>query len=371
MKARNTAFVLVIFIFLLAGCKPQAAAPAPTQEVVVVDPGKPSIVIVSPPSESSFPAQSRVMIQSTAADSNGGISRVELFVDGSLIRSSKTPEDTPQEQYTLLQPWVPAQPGEYVLSVAAFRSDGTASNPAKITIIITEAEAQPTVEDQPCQVMASTRINIRTGPGTNYGILDILPLGETVPVKGKNAESTWWQIDYKTITGWVFAELTYPEGSCEDIQVVNVKPPSTSADETPAAPELEATGVQTPQSAPSDPDLNPPLIIPVNLTASVSDHVSYPEGDRVDKVNYDVSGLNPGDKARLIITSVCAGSGLEHIKISSGGQTFGCTQPIVNREVTVDSKSGTITIEAVGGTGTNVFWVLTGTVTVIPALPLP
>jgi hypothetical protein len=164
MTAKKIALQLVLFIFLLARCKPQAAAPVPTQEVVVVDPGKPSIVIESPPSESSFPAQSRVMIQSTAADSNGGISRVELSVEGELIRSSKTPEDTPQEQYMLLQPWVPAQPGDYVLSVVAFRSDGTASSPAKITINITEAEAKPTVEDQPCQVMASTRINIRTGP---------------------------------------------------------------------------------------------------------------------------------------------------------------------------------------------------------------
>jgi hypothetical protein len=71
-----------------------------------------------------------------------------------------------------------------------------------------------------------------------------------------------------------------------------------------------------------------------------------------------------------LITAVCGGAGMEHVKISTGGQSFGCAEPIVNREVTVDSKSGIITIEATGGAGTSVFWVLTGTVTVVP-LPLP
>jgi uncharacterized protein YraI len=374
MIARKVAVLLVLFVFLwVAGCKPQATPLPPVPTEIVVDLGLPGVVIVSPPSESSFPAQSRVMIHSTATDAGTGISRVDLFANGVLVRSDKTPEDTPQEQYSLLQAWVPSQPGSYVLTVMAYRSDGTPSTPAMINLTVTDEEAEPVVEEeQPCMVMASTRINIRSGPDTTYGIMGILPLGETVPVNGRNADTTWWRIEYDSLIGWVFAELTYPEGDCEDIPVAEAGQPGASGTEgTEAIPADPSSPDETPETAPADTDFNPPLIIPLNQTASVSDQVSYPDGDRVDKVQYDVSGLQAGATARLLITAVCAGTGMEFVTFSTGGQTFGCAQTIVNRDVTTSNKSGTITIEATGGSATSVFWVLTGTATNIPALPLP
>jgi len=371
MMARKVVVLLISLIILgAAGCKSQATPPPPEPTEIVVDLGTPAVVIVSPPSESSFPAQSRVMIHSTATDAGAGISRVDLSVNGVLVRSDNTPEDTPQQQYSLLQAWIPDQPGEFVLTVVAFRADGTASPPAKINLTATEAENEPTVE-QPCMVMASTRLNIRTGPATTYGIMGVLPLGETVPVNGRNEDTTWWRIAYENLIGWVFAELTYPEGDCEDVAVAAAGQPGAAApQETPDVSAAPPSPAGTPETAPQDTDLNTPLIIPVNLSASVSDQVSYPEGDRVDKVQYEVTGLKAGDKARLLITAVCAGTGLEYVRFSTGGQTSGCAQPVISREVTFESRSGTITIEAVGGESTNVFWVLTGTATMLQ-LPLP
>jgi hypothetical protein len=373
MMAKKMTLLLVLFVFLFVlGCIPQTAPP-PTPTATIMDPGIPSVVIQSPPSESTFPAQSRVLIHSSAQDETVGINRVELSVNGALVRSDKTPEDTPQNQYSLLQAWVPEQPGEYILTVVAYRSDGTASSPAKINLIASEPEAVLVEEGQPCMVLASTRINIRNGPGTTFSILDILPLGEIVPVNGRNDDYSWWQIEFNTTLGWVFAELTYPEGDCDEVEIVDASPePAPKA--TDAGQQVEQTvaaPLQTPETAPEDTEYNVTLLIPVNLAASVSDHVSYPDGDRVDKVKYDVSGLNSGDKAQLLITAVCSGIGMEHVSFSTGGQTFGCSQPIISREVSTDNKSGTIIIEATGGVNTNVFWVLTGTVTVIPPLPMP
>ncbi|MFQ3566444.1 MAG: SH3 domain-containing protein [Aggregatilineales bacterium] len=123
--------------------------------------------------------------------------------------------------------------------------------------------------------------------------------------------------------------------------------------------------------APPDANFNSPLNIPLDSTASSSDFVSYPEGDREDRGNYDITGMNQnpslsGGRARLIITASCFGTGTQHIQFSTGGQTFSCGQTIVDREVTYDSRTGSIVITAISsqpGGSTYVQWVLTGSAT--------
>ncbi len=121
-------------------------------------------------------------------------------------------------------------------------------------------------------------------------------------------------------------------------------------------------------TAPPDANFNSPLTIPLDSTASTTDFVSYPGGDTTDRVRWDITGMNPnaalsGGRARLVIAASCFGTGTQHITFFTGGQTFTCGQTIVDREVTYDSRTGQVTIEAVGGTGTYVQWVLTGSAT--------
>jgi uncharacterized protein YraI len=120
------------------------------------------------------------------------------------------------------------------------------------------------------------------------------------------------------------------------------------------------------QEAPPDANFNAPLNIPLDSTASVTDFVSFPGGDTQDRVRWDISGMNPnsalsGGRARLTLAVSCFGTGLENITFFTGGSSFGCGQTIVDREVTADSRTGQVTISAVGGEGTYVQWVLTGT----------
>ena len=70
-----------------------------------------------------------------------------------------------------------------------------------------------------------------------------------------------------------------------------------------------------------------------------------------------------GGRARLIIAVSCFGTGTQDIQFFTGGQTYNCGQTIVDQEVTYDSRTGQVTITAVGGQGTYVQWVLTGTAT--------
>ena len=98
------------------------------------------------------------------------------------------------------------------------------------------------------------------------------------------------------------------------------------------------------------------------------DFVSFPGGDTFDRSRYSVTGMNPnpslpGGRARLVISVSCFGTGTGQLEITTGGQTFACGQTVVDREVTADSDTGTINIEAVGGECTYVQWVLTGTAT--------
>ncbi|MBN1564858.1 MAG: SH3 domain-containing protein [Anaerolineae bacterium] len=122
------------------------------------------------------------------------------------------------------------------------------------------------------------------------------------------------------------------------------------------------------QVAPEDARFNNPLTIQLDNTTSVLDFVSYPGGDREDRVRWDITGMNSnsamsGGRARLVISASCFGTNTDQIQFFTGGQTFSCGQTLVDQEVTFNSKTGSVVITAVGGEGTYVQWVLTGTAT--------
>lgn len=74
----------------------------------------------------------------------------------------------------------------------------------------------------PSGVAATTKaywLNFRAGPGTQYHILNVLPRGTTVPVIGRNAASSWLQVDYMGVTGWISRGWTTVHGDLTAIPV--------------------------------------------------------------------------------------------------------------------------------------------------------
>ena len=71
-----------------------------------------------------------------------------------------------------------------------------------------QRETATTPETAPHQAFSeSDSLNIRSGPGTNYGRVGSLNSGERVSVVGRNSSGTWIQID----NGWVSAQyLSWP-----------------------------------------------------------------------------------------------------------------------------------------------------------------
>ncbi len=110
----------------------------------------------------------------------------------------------------------------------------------------TEGQAQPEeaptdtpepTSPPPAEVVVNSNMNVRTGPGTNYGIAGGVNQGERYPVTGKNSDSTWWQIDYQGQAGWLYGELV----SAQNIESIAVAqnipaPPPTAVPPTPEPP---------------------------------------------------------------------------------------------------------------------------------------
>ena len=82
--------------------------------------------------------------------------------------------------------------------------------PASLSTPTPTAAVIPVQDCSPI-VTTITIANIRGGPGTNYNIVGVIPLGGTAPVAGKNADSTWWYIQFAGGAGgyaWIAASVT-------------------------------------------------------------------------------------------------------------------------------------------------------------------
>lgn len=98
---------------------------------------KPSVVIVSPAHGSQFREGETVAVQSTATDTRG-VARVELLVDGAVVRLDTSP--TPQTTFTLIQTWQ-ATAGAHTLMVRAYNTSGAVSDPAAVSIVVSASGA--------------------------------------------------------------------------------------------------------------------------------------------------------------------------------------------------------------------------------------
>lgn len=106
---------------------------------------KPIAIITSPPSGSSFSEGDEIAVQSFSTDALG-IARVELLVDGQVLRTDSVP--SAQNQFTLIQIWQ-ATPGTHTVVVRAYDVQNNVSNPAAISLSITPSGARTPVTSAP------------------------------------------------------------------------------------------------------------------------------------------------------------------------------------------------------------------------------
>jgi len=72
----------------------------------------------------------------------------------------------------------------------------------------------------------------------DYAVLDILDQGVSVPVVGRNQESSWWQVASPTLqlNCWLSGNVIELSGEAADVPVVAVAPPVAVPSDTPVPP---------------------------------------------------------------------------------------------------------------------------------------
>lgn len=79
-------------------------------------------------------------------------------------------------------------------------------------------------------------LNVRSGPGTDYERLGLLPAGTSVTVTGRNAAGDWLQVESSGSTGWVAGWLGRISGDTNSLPVIG-EPASEDQGETAPVPD--------------------------------------------------------------------------------------------------------------------------------------
>jgi len=197
---------------------------------------KPTVVILSPASGAQVKVGETVAIQSSATDVKG-VTKVELWVDSSLVRSDINPQQQPA--FSVTQEWTAVVLGSHSVTVKAYNAAGRVSDPATVTVNVVEGVTATPIPlvgvtlppGAPWAAITAGVLNVRKGPGTNYPVIGQLQQNDVVEIVGKSADSSWLQIVYPTGTigrGWISVSYAQVRGSPAFIPVVEAPPPPTS-----------------------------------------------------------------------------------------------------------------------------------------------
>lgn len=90
----------------------------------------------------------------------------------------------------------------------------------------TAQTAQTTTQTQSAAACTATviggSINLRSGPGTGYSVLDFGTQGEVMNVGGTNPEQNWIVVGTNGSSAWVQRNLTQLDGDCSQMAVFNI-----------------------------------------------------------------------------------------------------------------------------------------------------
>jgi uncharacterized protein YraI len=63
------------------------------------------------------------------------------------------------------------------------------------------------------EAVTDANLNLRVGPGTNYGVIDVIPYGDVVDVYGCLEEVAWCDVEWWGLRGWVSARYLVQPGT--------------------------------------------------------------------------------------------------------------------------------------------------------------
>lgn len=138
-------------------------------------------------------------------------------------------------------PMVLSPPVDYeerAVSTPVVGSISTFTPTPNVAASTSEYATATTMPDQKTAIIVveEPTVNVRGGPGTNYGIVGHASKGENFKVTGKNPGlGDWWQIDYNGQTGWMHNSIVNTSNTdfVQVALVIPAPPPSASREEQP------------------------------------------------------------------------------------------------------------------------------------------
>jgi hypothetical protein len=190
----------------------------PEEETVAV-----TITINSPFSGSVVAVGENVTIDSTAT-ADAGIDRVELTINGQMVRRDSPPDGNPIT-FRVSQPWTPPAGGQATIAVIAFDANGQSSSTATISLQVAasaaagdgaEATEAPPATEAPLAPAAPipTEPPVTTGAGCT---LDVQLASETIPdntiMTPGDGFVKVWNVRNAGTCDWEDIELFFSEGT--------------------------------------------------------------------------------------------------------------------------------------------------------------
>jgi uncharacterized protein YraI/heat shock protein HslJ len=108
------------------------------------------------------------------------------------------------------------------------------------------APVPPPTEAGAPMATATTAVNVRTGPSTDYPVLGVAQPGQSAEIAGISQDGGWWQVRVSTSVSadglaWVSADYVYAVNTA-NVPVVTAPPPPPPV-ETPPPPSSTPTGI--------------------------------------------------------------------------------------------------------------------------------
>ena len=347
---------LLLLVMALSACNLTSQPPTIPPEASIPPSAKPSVSISSPAEGSTVAVNTQLFVTARATDSIG-VTRVQLIANSQIVKTISSEAPSGQKDFPVLLDYTPRQTGAVTLQVIAYRG-AMASDPAIVNVVVGQAQASvtPTISvntggsggtpiyidpnDPTCRALTNAALNVRTGPATTYPLVQMTPnplaAGTVVPIIGRVADNSWWQIASGFNKGWVSAGFTSVYGVCVNVPIISMatntptatmnvpptftptpKPPTLTP--TPGKPDLVISSIGGPTSVTSPWG---PITYSVTITntgsgpsGSFSNQVILPDGSSADLGT--VSNLNAGESISLNIDVSFPGVGTYNLQANA------------------------------------------------------
>jgi len=175
------------------------------------------------------------------------------------------------------------------------------------------------------QAQTSQKINVRSGPGTDFDTLGTVDGSQSITLTGKNATGTWLQIYFPGgpgDRGWVSAGfVTVDDTSGLPVLDDQGTPaaPSGGASTTAASPTATIAAAAEDGDSPQAPALTVSFSPQTSRLFAYTSDVSYPEGDREDWIQFTPYSPQTGQTAPMLASLTCTGNGTLVVELWKDG----------------------------------------------------